>query len=668
MIVYYDILLLDGQSLLDIRHSDRFKFLEKVVFCSKGRAELVPRQVVDFDHVMGASNLRKAFAKMIVEKNEGLVLKPDDPYFCFGSQRRRFAASCIKLKKEYIGNFGDVGDFAVIGAGFDPAKAKSYRIPNLKWTHFYVGCLDNKEEVKRWDATPEFTVVNVVELNETLLKTLVSFSNPMPTPFEENTSIKLRIVPGLQKRTPLTVVFTNPLVFDLRCFSFDNEGNTGFWSLRFPVVSKVHFDRDFSDTVSFEELQTLAKVGITSPDLEDSQENLAWIAKLEGADPRGIAVDALSQLTATTMPTPSPRRSTQSTSESWTPGSPTAVRSMARAGGRSQPPSSATRNLSRPGDFAVPQLPLITPPTSSAPDQSSLKKNPGGGSRKRTSPSSVTASPSPKRRRSREPHTPLSSSPSRQAHKPRTRKALEEIDANSQHSATPNTSFISETHKPQSQTMAEANSSATGSFSTATSKIDSSQTEVPSSQAAEITIITIPDNEESDGTLARLSAVAPAFIDTERPHELANDLPRASCLYAGARCQLGKHLILLSDLLEPSGRFAELLDGHGLRRVTMDPKQWVQDDNERALSEPEWEIGPDKILLVDSLEKKAETRALLNELEEARKLLPEDRRDWITIYDWRVLEHLRIKEDDTVAKKYYDGFTDPWRRWYCGLV
>ena len=207
MIVYYDMLLLDDRSLLDIRHSERFKLLERTIHCDKGRAELVPRQVVDFGGRYAISDLRQAFAKTIVERGEGLVLKPDDPYFNFHDSSKRFCGLCIKLKKEYIGNFGDIGDFAVVGAGFNASKARSYMIPDLKWTHFFLGCLENREEVKRWNATPEFTVVTVVELNETQLKSLLAFGNPMPVEPTINVDTRLKIPRGLETNTPMCFAF-----------------------------------------------------------------------------------------------------------------------------------------------------------------------------------------------------------------------------------------------------------------------------------------------------------------------------------------------------------------------------------------------------------------------------------------------------------------------------
>ncbi|GKT58608.1 LOW QUALITY PROTEIN: ATP dependent DNA ligase domain-containing protein [Colletotrichum tofieldiae] len=291
MIVYYDVLLIDDESLLGVRQNERFKRLADLVTCREGHAELVDRQVISFGHPLGAHHLRQSFAKTITAREEGLVLKPDDPYFNFSESRRSFSGCPIKLKKEYIGGFGDVGDFAVVAARYDATKAKCYNIPNLKWTHFYLGCLENKEDIQRCQAQPEFTVVHQVELNEALLKMVVAYGNPMPAPFEDNDALILNIAPGIAQQKMPSVVFTEPLVFDIRCFSFSKEGNTGFWQPRFPQVSKVHFDRSFIDTISFSELQAVAEDATTAPAMEDSQEMLDWIARLEGADPRGIPFD-----------------------------------------------------------------------------------------------------------------------------------------------------------------------------------------------------------------------------------------------------------------------------------------------------------------------------------------------------------------------------------------
>ncbi|PNY25323.1 DNA ligase 4 [Tolypocladium capitatum] len=602
MIVYDDILLLDDQSLLDVRHSERFKTLEQTAHCEKGRAELVPRQTIDFGHGHAISGLRKAFAKVIKEKGEGLVLKPDDPYFNFHNGDRPFSGRCIKLKKEYIGNFGDVGDFAVVGAGFNAAKARCYWIPNLKWTHFYVGCLHNREQVKRWNATPEFTVISVVELNETQLKTLISFGNTMAVPLSENNATRLKLPRGIETTTPLSVAFENPPIFDLRCFSFDKPGNTGFWTLRFPTVSKIHFDRDFSDAVSFEELQQMAKDSTTAPDLEDIQESLAWIAKLEGADPRGPAVDAVSQLTATTMPTPSPPKSTQDTYSSDLRMSPVAV-------------SSQTRKYSGPD--------------------------------------------------------PLSSSPVQNG----VRIPLGDIDGNaSQHSDTPCTSFTVESRKSEDEPRNAQSLAASGPNEDADApNVDA---EAPSPQnyalAPQLYGTAGGATRALSGEEALRSQESIAFSPPGYSGETLGSMPtpintRRCCSYA-EQCHLAGSAILLSSAsLAKATEPKALFKAHGIYDAAIFAYEWLEFvKGGEALSGSR--SGKNRILLVDSVEESSETKALIARIEQAREDLPRQRREWITVYDWRVLRYLTVLEDKSITVKYYDGFHGPWRRWYCGIV
>ncbi len=242
-----------------------------------------------------------------MERGEGLVLKPDSPYFDFGSAKRPFSGCSIKLKKEYIGQFGDVGDFAVVGARYEAAKAKAYGIPGLRWTHFFVGCLDNKEAVRRWGKRPRFVVTNVVELNVAQMRTFVTSCNPDTIPAKENYEFDVRVAKGVDNGRLPHDIFVKPPVFDMRCFSFHKQGNTGFWSLRFPIVGKIHFDRSYLDAMTFGELQELAEEEKDTSPPEDSQELKGWIAALERADPGGVPVDAASQSTVSTDPASPPK-------------------------------------------------------------------------------------------------------------------------------------------------------------------------------------------------------------------------------------------------------------------------------------------------------------------------------------------------------------------------
>ncbi|CAG1971658.1 unnamed protein product [Fusarium graminearum] len=588
----------------------------------KGWAELVPRQVVDFGQPLGVSALRKTFALTILARKEGLVLKPDEPYFDFKDQRRKFSSCCIKLKKEYIGNFGDVGDFAVVGAKYDSAKTISYRIPGLKWTHFYVGCLDNRESVRSWKAKPEFTIVNVVELNETLLREVVTYSNPEPVAPRDNEAIILKQAPGVEQGLPPTAIFTKPLVFDIKCFSFDRMGSTGFWSLRFPSVTKVHFDRDFTDTISFEQLQKLAKDATTAAALEDSQENLQWIAKLEAADPRGIAVDAASQLTVTTMPTPSPRKSTQNTTSTWSPTSPLTTRSPA---GNIDSPCRDRVGRSSP---LILSTAVATLPTPAAP----LDSPTGQRAKQKRDPLIIQPAPPHKRPKlytespSKDKH-PLDSATSSQPRQP-----LNGVNDNSR-------------SQPVMITCA----------SLSTSGSDSDENNAPGSAPC-----------------VDLATSVPSGNDLETDAELRRDIPvnnivstgTKGCIYANEECAFVKTDMLISPGLLNNPIAKTLLELHGIENPVENLDAWLEQKKSGKLRETG--ISSTKIFLLCQSDEKEATKSLFDKIQKVREWIPHRLQNWIHVYDWRVLQHVTVQEDDTVQPKDYDGFHTPWQRWRIG--
>ncbi|KAM3503550.1 hypothetical protein MY10362_004123 [Beauveria mimosiformis] len=662
MIVYYDIFLVDDQSLMDVRHSERLQILEKVVHCERGLAALVQRETIDFGHSLAASALRKAFARIVVDRGEGLVLKPDEPYIVIDEKGRSTSCRCIKLKKEYIGAFGDVGDSALVGAGFHAAKAKMYRIPNLKWTHFYIGCLNNKEQVKRWGDKPEFTIVCALELPESLLQSFLALGELTAVARAENTSTKLIVPPGIQCPASLTVAFANPAVVDLRCFSFDKPGNTGFWTPRFPAVTKMHADRDYTDVLTFDELQAMAREAVEKPAHEDSQENLHWIAKLEGADPRGVAVDAVSQATATTMPTPSPSPSPVKT---------TTQRSTATG---SQESKAATETSHHSHQAAALQTPRVkeaearrevsvsvisissSSGTSEIRPQKSVMVH---GAAKRVRGTAPPPEQSPNKRHCTASLGNKSAAPSVPS---RRRPPLENMDVNVSYG--------------DSQSI-------DGQDSQVTMKLeprrpaDAQQDviEIPSSDAEEEEDDDDDSLSQDPGSQTPSQAVAAAaalktIAAAQQPSESHH---RAHCRYVGAKCGfVGKTILLSSPALLHLAELTSLLRSHGVDvpRIIPCVETWwgklsrKQQQQQRQQQQQQ----QSRVLLVDSVQQGAETKALVARLDAARKEARRVQGDWISVYDWRVLKHVSIAEDAGVEKKYYDGFQDPWRRWYCGLV
>lgn len=647
MIVYYDILMVDDMSLLGVKQSERRQQLERVVKTTPGRSELVFRQVIDFDHRLAASHLRKAFASVIVHRGEGLVLKPDDPYFDFSPGLRRFASSCIKLKKEYIGNIGEIGDVAIVGAGYDPGRAKSYTLSGLKWTHFYVGCLNNREEVQRWEAKPGFTVVGIVEMNETQLKSFVMYGSTETVPLVENTQTDLSLAPGCDRRPALRFAFLKPSVIDLRCFSFDKEGNTGFWTPRFPGISKIHFDRDFRDVMTFDELQAMAEHATSSPELEDSQENLAWIARLEAADPRGVAVDAASQLTASSLATPSPRRRTQSVSDVSSPKSSIASRSQpcssrARAATQFEPiPLLLVRNTALP----------LTPPTSSAMKERQLENTPDEALAKSVAkPEHGNATP--KRRKPRDQASTPTASTKRacKQHEP-PRYPLGNVERNSSqlpgHLASPHA--FDQENRSSSKSLIDLTSSPVSP------QVFSCRPERPCEHAEddtkvhETTTMTIPDDDEphDPSQQATGSKRSDSFSGT------------CNCDYDGNTCLLATMNLVLAPYLRNDDRLGRHIASHGVDDVTFGCGT--------ILASPR-SGKKNFLLLVDSVSKVRETEEILTELEHALGRTQVEARPWVHVFDWRLLVDMTISKEGQASENNYAGFCDPWSRWHVGII
>jgi DNA ligase 4 len=674
MIVYYDLLMVDNESLLAVKHSERFQRLKSLITLVPGRSSLVKRELIDCGRRTAISDLRRAFAKCITARGEGLVLKGDDPYFDFSTLRRPYSCSAIKLKKEYIGHFGDIGDFAVVGARFDAAKARTYNIPTLKWTHFYVGCLENKEEVQRFEKPPRFVVTNVVELNATQLAAFISSVNPESVRPEDNKAIYLKIEPGLDSGKRPSVVFPTPPVFDIRCFSFDKEGNTGFWSPRFPSVAKIHCDRTYHDAISFAELQEMAIKEREAPPPEDSQELLGWIAALENSESKAV-VDTASQSTVSTatgmMASSQPELNNRynaavesspakETSDSARPipvgrvgEQPTAPTSfvtqmatltapepIGKQGGammgRKRPLKSSTqssipeRNKIRrcSGDQVASTAPLPdnNRATSSTNQKENLQDARMGPSRRNTEGDVLVAK--------------LSSSVS--MHRANSHnKEIGNVDAR------PALQAAASFHEGLSQSFAAPPLVQADSGSAGTSTSDARPSNRPSNQPTETTT--------------------------------------GTCSFLPDSCKLPTYSILLSPCIADFPWVAEdLLSCHGVTEFLRDPKEWhnttstPNNTSTPAPSDTNTNDRPShrgrKIILVDARRKEA-TLAFLQSVEAAQLKRRSGEREYVPAYDWRVLEKIREEEERCSRNKWRPGTEfdlnnskSLWRRFWVGLA
>ncbi len=673
MIVYYDLLMVDNESLLAVNHSVRFQRLKNLITPVSGRASLVKRTIIDCAGRSAVSDLRRAFAKCITERGEGLVLKADDPYFDFGTTWRPYRCCAIKLKKEYIGHFGDIGDFAVVGARFDAAKARTYNIPRIKWTHFYVGCLENKEEVQRFGKQPQFVVTNVVELNAAQLTAFISSVNPDAVKPEENTAISLRIEPGIDAGKRPSVIFPTPPVFDLRCFSFDKQGNTGFWSPRFPSVSKIHSDRTYHDTISFAELQEMAIKEKEAPPPEDSQELLGWIAALEKADPKTTTADT-SQLTVSTTPGPTPspqllragQPQNSAVSMSPTKRKPDTmtripVAPVAPAGGQFTAPTSSAAQIpestgcSRDGEQDGAPLsrkrPLELPTKHAVPEKTKI------------------------RRLSGQQASPTASLPDKPITKPSTTEKASVIDTQMDPSDRPPERGLPLPRLATSLSMHQLDSQPDDTRAFTQQSV--SFHEGPS-QAFAAPSPTKPTS--SDPATTQQPGPQPSGTPTELASEKCRHLPDT--------CNISTYSILLSPCIANFPWVTDdLLSSHGVARFLRDPKEWLITAIQPAEGTAPTSTSSSstrhasrgsgrrrKIVFVDTRRKEA-TVAFLQSIQAAGLKRRNGDREYVTIYDWRVLETIRDEEQKHARNGSKPGTRfdvmspgSVWRRFWVGLA
>jgi DNA ligase-4 len=625
-----------------------------------------------------------------------LVLKPNDPYFDFSMSRRPYSCCCIKLKKEYVGSFGDVGDFAVVGARYDATKAKSYGIPNLKWTHFFVGCLENKEEVQRWKRTPRFVATNVVELSAAQLKLFITNINPKTVPEEENRVLELRVEPGIDNGKRPQVIFPQPPIVDLRCFSFEKLGNTGFWSLRFPTLNKFQFERTYHDAIGFTELQEMAESEKLTTPPEDSEELMGWIAALEQADPGGIPVDAVTQCSdaagSTITSSPANRQNSPQTSPA------SQVRASQEATASQATASQVIPDI--PSNARYQQVKIhmpahieLTPPKSSAltakdrefamqSPERSLTRNQRS---KRQLEPSKTPRPAKIPARGERPFRPSpaslqsckSSSPWKE------RGALTDITTSFSQSDNATASQPSRSpggnsfYLPFSGNDLQGNcgaepmqSSVAGSFRTAPGSSP------PSSPPILLRAAFLSEPREDKLPLP----IGPYNIT---PHQ---------CRYCPESCPLAGYSFLLAPCISMSPWITEdLLSSHGVTSFHTDPREWKDKsetdvysssmppglaDNTDNLTTKASNRGvrKRKIVLVESRRERA-TRAFLDRIESAQLQRRGGKREWVRVFDWRVIEDLTKEEakcsragENRDAQLDMRSAQSIWRQYWVGLA
>lgn len=143
-LVFFDVLYLNGESLLGHSYRDRRAMLESLITVLPGQAILAARYRIDMlpvskpnrrffgktynkfnptseDNEAAAAKLCWIFASHIASFEEGLVLKAEE------SRYNDWNKQWVKLKKDYIPGYGDCVDMVVLGATWEKERARTLR-------------------------------------------------------------------------------------------------------------------------------------------------------------------------------------------------------------------------------------------------------------------------------------------------------------------------------------------------------------------------------------------------------------------------------------------------------------------------------------------------------------------------------------------------------------
>ena len=296
MIVFYDLLVLDHKVFANEPHSTRRQHLKALVTPTCGIAEVAERDMINFGSRRGPEQLRAMLARSITDGWEGFVLKgSNESYFSLPGAPRT-----IKLKKGYITALGDSADLCIIGGRRDPRLVDEFNLHNVRWTTFYLACLENKAEVVRFGGKPRFKVTDTIDPHGVPRNDILEVNQRgqfMELPFAlEHDEFDIEMaVSGVP---PPTLLFRKPIVVEVMGAGFDKNSSCDFYTIRFPRLARIHLDRDLTETMTFSELQDMTKTSEARVSSTDSQEDAKWIERLIEADGKSQYVIDKSQSTS----------------------------------------------------------------------------------------------------------------------------------------------------------------------------------------------------------------------------------------------------------------------------------------------------------------------------------------------------------------------------------
>lgn len=287
--IFYDAMLIDDDAVMhqpyEVRRSRLKQLVDKVPgqICTAdwGTINFAPLQK---DPKRAERHIFRLFAKAMAKRCEGLILKPDQGAYLSLGQNNKHDGTIIKMKADYIPGMGDTSDFAVVGAAYkDDHGLPLHMAGDIKWTHFYIACLANKEEYIRYQARPVFKTMDVLSGQFLSYDDKVHMSQHgqyMVLPWDEEASgapYDLRLTGPDHKGK---ILFRSPFVVEVLGSSFDKPPSSNHYMLRHARITKVHADRGLEDVVSFDKLQESALHARQLP-VNQQEEEEHWMRRLQ---------------------------------------------------------------------------------------------------------------------------------------------------------------------------------------------------------------------------------------------------------------------------------------------------------------------------------------------------------------------------------------------------
>jgi DNA ligase 4 len=123
-LVFFDVLSLNGNSLLHKSYNARRAILESLIRSIPGETMLAHRTPIEL-HRRGFTDslkdLESTFANCISNSEEGLILKAAE------SRYHDWSLPWVKLKRDYIPGYGDTLDMVLAGASWEKERGRELR-------------------------------------------------------------------------------------------------------------------------------------------------------------------------------------------------------------------------------------------------------------------------------------------------------------------------------------------------------------------------------------------------------------------------------------------------------------------------------------------------------------------------------------------------------------